>query len=64
MKSVFQAWLAAEFAVADAEHRFLAEKLRYQHGERHTPPDVATLIRARVLRHEARAFLARVSSLV
>jgi hypothetical protein len=60
MKSVFQAWLAAEFAVADAESRLRLELHQYDYGERRLPPDVGALLRARVLRHEARAFLERV----
>ena len=60
MKSVFQEWLAAEFAVAEAESRFRLELLQYDHGERRHPPEVAALLRARVLRHETRTFLARV----
>ena len=60
MRSVFQEWLAAEFAVAEAERQFNLERLQYDYGERRRPPDVAGLIRARVLRHETRAFLARV----
>jgi hypothetical protein len=60
MKSVFQEWLAAEFSVAEAEHRFRLELLQYDYGERRQPPDVAALLRARVMRHETRAFLVRV----
>ncbi|MBC5764966.1 hypothetical protein [Ramlibacter albus] len=60
MKSVFQEWLAAEFAVAEAERRFRLELLQYDYGERRMPPEVASLLRARVVRHEARAFLERV----
>jgi hypothetical protein len=60
MRSVFQEWLAAEFAVAEAERRFRLELLQYDYRERREPPGVAALIRARVLRHEARAFLMRV----
>lgn len=60
MRSVFQEWLAAEFAVADAERQFRLEWLQYDFGERRHPPEVGALIRARVLRREARNFLARV----
>lgn len=60
MKSVFQEWLAAEFAVAEAERQFRLELRQYDWGERRVPPDVGALLRARVLRHEARAFLERV----
>jgi len=64
MRSVFQEWLQAEFAVAEAEHRFRLEMLQYDYGERRKPPEVASLIRARVIRHAARDFLARSRSKV
>jgi hypothetical protein len=60
MRSVFQEWLAAEFAVADAERLFRLELLLYKFGECARPPETGPLIRARVVRHEARAFLERV----
>ena len=60
MRSVFQEWLAAEFAVAEAEHQFRLEMRDHLHGHRRCAPETAPLIRAHVLRHETRAFLARV----